>query len=284
MKVSIIMPVYNGELTIQNSIDSVISEKNENDIEFIIVDGKSTDRTMSIVKRNVRYVDKYISEKDNGIHDAINKGIRISSGDFVFVLAADDCLLKGAIKNFYNSIQNDIDIWCGSIIVKKFSSYYFEYSDNNIESLKKSCSLIHPASFIKRESYYRYGFYNEKYKICGDWDLFLRFYKQGAKFQVENVPICVFSTFGISSGDYKNNSSKIFNEEQEILNSTGLSQNEINKITNRRKKKYYRSSNIIIKFFTKLLLNFRLYNCITKIVHKNRRYLNKDELIKYGLV
>lgn len=199
MKISIITPVFNNVNSIATSIESVINEKKDNDIEYIVIDGMSNDGTLDVIKKYVQYIDFFISEKDVGVNDAINKGIKRATGDYIFVLAGDDYLINGAIYSFKNSVNKDIDVWCGSTIVKSNGNYYFSESFANLELLNKSCSLRHPATFFKRDVYKKYGFYDISFKIAGDWDLFVRLYKNKANFQIESIPIVVFSDGGISS-------------------------------------------------------------------------------------
>lgn len=200
LMISIITAVYNAENTIQKTLDSVRKIKNQ-DIEYIVVDGKSTDATCKIIEKNRDIIDVYISERDCGIYDAINKGIKAASGDYTLFLAADDLLIPGSIDKFKNSVKNDTDVWSGSVIFHNEYGYFFLESDKNLDKLKRECSLRHPATFFKRGIFEKYGYYDTTLKCSGDREIFLRLYLHGAKFQIENIPVEIFNIGGISTAN-----------------------------------------------------------------------------------
>ena len=103
--VSIITVVYNGEDFLEASIQSVINQTYEN-IEYIIIDGGSTDNTTKLIKRYKDKVDYWVSEKDSGVYDAMNKGIDASNGDFLFFLGADDLLADNILGKIFNDLKN----------------------------------------------------------------------------------------------------------------------------------------------------------------------------------
>lgn len=196
--ISIITVSYNAVDTIQKTFDSVRKSKNK-DIEYIVIDGKSTDGTCEIIEKNRDIVEIYISENDCGIYDAINKGIKYSKGEYTLFLAADDLLIPGAIEKFLQSVKSGTDVWVGSIILHNEFGYFIEESDKDLDRLKRECSLRHPAAFFKKETFEKFGYYDSSLKCSGDRELFLRFYLQGAKFQIENIPIEIFNIGGIST-------------------------------------------------------------------------------------
>lgn len=181
MKVSIITVCYNSSQTIESTIQSVVSQ-NYNNIEYIIVDGASTDDTLKIVECYKDKISKVISEKDNGIYDAINKGINISTGDIIAILHADD---------FYPN-QNVISFVVNSFIQKKVDAVYgdLQYVDrldtNKIkrnwisgeyrkQNFLKGWMPPHPSFFVKKECYNKFGLYNTELKSAADYELMLRF-------------------------------------------------------------------------------------------------------------
>ncbi|WP_051639657.1 glycosyltransferase family 2 protein [Succinivibrio dextrinosolvens] len=281
MKISIITPVYNSVSTIQKTIDSVVLEKEKHDIEYIVIDGGSNDGTLDVLKKNFVYIDKVISEKDRGVHDAINKGIKISSGDYIFILAADDILIKGGIDNFCDNLDEEADVWCGSIIVcDNNNNYYLDYSEENLNNLFYHSSLRHPASFFKRDIFNKICYYDPDLKIAGDWMLFLTFFKNGAKFHIDTHPIVFFSKNGISSG--KNFDLKE-RESLKILKYAGASQEYIENYIKSLNKDFRRSSSFFRKCTIFLLRRLYLYNIAKKIIYPNRVYLSKNDVINYGL-
>lgn len=201
MKLSIIMPVYNSQETIEAAIRSVITQNVFDVLELIVIDGGSTDNTMSIVEKYKENIYFYLSEKDNGYADALNKGIKVATGDFVMMLAADDRILPGAIEKIMSTIKADTDVWCGMIIEQMSYGYRFNISDNDLSKLYHECTLRHPATLFRRELFLRFGGYDTTYKCAADREIFLRFYTKGAKFQIEKIPVVLFSMNGMSIND-----------------------------------------------------------------------------------
>lgn len=193
MKVSIITVCYNSSKTIESTIQSVVSQNYPN-IEYIIVDGLSADDTLKIVERYKNKIAIIISEKDNGIYDAINKGIAASTGDIVAILHADD---------FYTN-ENVISIIVKSFENKKVNAVYgdLQYVDrldtNQIKrnwisgEYKKENFLNgwmppHPSFFVAKECYNKYGLFNTGLKSAADYELMLRFlYKNNCS--VDYIP------------------------------------------------------------------------------------------------
>ena len=107
MRLSIITVCYNAALTIENTLISVKKLKEvDKNIEYIIVDGKSKDDTNTIISKYKDIVDKYISEPDKGLYDALNKGIKLSSSEWVMLLAADDCIIVNGIQSFRKTLKS----------------------------------------------------------------------------------------------------------------------------------------------------------------------------------
>lgn len=193
MRITIITPAFNSEDTIEKTILSVIRQK-KNIFQYIIIDGGSTDRTLEILTKYTEHIDCIVSEKDKGIADAYNKGIKLATGDFIGIVAADDQLINNSIKKIINCYDDSSDVLCGNIIDYNGVRYRRRFSDLNLSSLLKGTSLAHPATFITREAYQKYGVYSLNYKCAIDRELFLRFYRAGAKFQVVNIDISLFAS------------------------------------------------------------------------------------------
>lgn len=152
-KLSVITVSFNAELSIEKTIKNVIRNKNK-DIEYIVIDGGSKDKTLQILSGYRKFIDILISEKDNGMYDALNKGIKNASGQYVMLLAADDQLIDGALQTALGEIREDTDVYAGAIIQKTGYGYFFLKSDPNLEQLKVHCSLKNPASIFRREAQY----------------------------------------------------------------------------------------------------------------------------------
>ena len=185
MKVSIITATYNSATSIASSLNSIINQ-DYNNIECIIIDGDSNDETIPIIKtyrrKNLNII--LVSEPDNGIYDALNKGIKLATGDLIGFVHSDDKLasphiiseLVTAIKNtqvfgVYGDLQyvSKLDT---SKLIRNWKSSVFSKS-----LLKKGWMPPHPTLFLKKEVYQKHGNFNQNYKISADYDFMLRVLK-----------------------------------------------------------------------------------------------------------
>lgn len=197
MKISVITVCYNAEKVIEQTMQSVVNQS-YTDIEYIIVDGGSTDGTMELVRE---YVDdkrvRYISEPDNGIYDAMNKGIHLATGDYLEFLNAGDVFVNNdVIKAVVQKIdENSADVMYGDII--------YEYPDKttSVRVYGQFCSSLfyyllgdcinHQAIFAKRECFEGHVF-NTEYRICADREWMIRIKKDGKRFHAMNLLICKY--------------------------------------------------------------------------------------------
>ena len=209
MKITIITVVYNRKSTIEQTIWSVLYQTYK-DIEYIIIDGGSNDGTVDIIKKYSDRINCWISEKDNGIYNAMNKGILKATGDYIEFLNSDDALVdEYVIENIVKKIKekNMPDIFSSAIwLVNEKNKKQCLLKTLNIESLKKGKSIPHPGIFMKKNILKRYMF-NEKYNIVSDFELLLRCALDNRIFYFENYPTVFFSDEGISS-KYEDNKIK----------------------------------------------------------------------------
>jgi len=181
MKVSIITVCLNNAGTIEDTIKSVRNQ-DYSDIEYIIVDGGSTDGTMNIVNRYRHLISKVISEPDNGIYDAMNKGIKVSNGDIIATLNSDDVYadqtIVGRMVKFIQG--NNLDAAYGDLIyvdrddtgqIKRF----WKPGPYKEGAFRYGWVIPHPTFFCRKEIFDRYGCFNDKMKIAADFELMLRF-------------------------------------------------------------------------------------------------------------
>ena len=178
MKVSIITITYNAENTIFNSLNSVFSQSHKN-IEHIIVDGGSKDNTLEICN-SFSHISKIISEPDNGVYDAFNKGIKLATGDVIGFLNADDTFYnENSVQEIVNAFSNnETDIVYGNLdYVNDKSKVIRNWISKPYEKglVKKAWMPAHPTFYCKKEVYDHLGGYNDSFKIAGDFELCLRF-------------------------------------------------------------------------------------------------------------
>lgn len=196
---SIIIPVYNN-IKVKDAIISVLKYKTEN-CELLVIDGNSTDGTKELLQKYISKIDVCISEKDKGVHDALNKGIRMAKGEWVFCLAADDILIYDPAFILDEKLGND-DLICGNIIEEyQRGKYRIAASNPNLKMLDYNCSIRHPATFFRRKLFEKYGLYNENIKCAGDREIFLRFRNNGAKFKIIDKNIVLFRYGGLSTAN-----------------------------------------------------------------------------------
>ena len=180
MKVSIITVTYNSGNTIYTTLNSVKSQT-WNSIEHIIIDGNSTDNTVEIVN-NFPHVSKVIVENDDGIYDAMNKGIENSSGDVIGFLNSDDWFFNdNVIEDIVNCFRNNkIDAVYGDLVfvVNENDSQYkrsWKSEDYKKNSFLSGWVPPHPTFYVKKEIFKKFGVFNKELKFAADYDLMLRF-------------------------------------------------------------------------------------------------------------
>jgi len=170
--VSIITVVLNGKKFLEQSINSVLNQSYKN-YEHIIIDGQSTDGTLDIIKKNKSKIDYWISEKDNGFSDAVNKGIKLSRGSIISVLNSDDIFYKHALRtaaNYFNRYKY-IDFLFGSVIKYKLLYGYRPWKIRWSFGFYTTHSI---GFFIRKKAQKKVGYYKTKYKYSPDYDFFYR--------------------------------------------------------------------------------------------------------------
>jgi glycosyltransferase len=212
MKVSIITATYNSSESIKRTLDSIASQDYKN-IEHIIIDGGSTDDTLEIVKKHHNQISKIISEKDNGIYDALNKGLKIATGDVIGFLNSDDYFSSdqsvSSIVTAFNASNPDIvygDLMYHSVVNNKIKTIrYWKSNPFEAKSLFFGWMPPHPTIYCKREVYETYGDFNSNLKISADYDFILRVFKL-SNLTKKHVPkvIVNMQMGGASNGSIKN--------------------------------------------------------------------------------
>ncbi len=187
MKISVITTTFNSEKTIAETIESLLNQ-DYTDFEHIIVDGLSTDKTLEIVSSyQDRYFDrlKIISEKDKGLYDAMNKGIKNATGDIIGILNSDDVLAKSnALSLIAEKIKStECDAVYSDLMFmdEKTMSMPVRRWTSKIGNYKLGWHPPHPTLYIKKSVYDKIGTFNLDYRIAADYDFMLRLMKSGAK-------------------------------------------------------------------------------------------------------
>jgi glycosyltransferase len=182
LKVSIITITYNSAATVEDTIRSVVSQDFP-DIEYIIVDGLSKDSTLSIVNRYSPYIAKVVSEKDKGLYDALNKGIKLATGDVVGMLHSDDLYAdNNVISKVAQKFAADPSIeavYADMVFVDRIDSEKilrtWKAGEYEADAFKKGWMPPHPTFFVKKSVYDRFGGFNLDLKLSADYELMLRF-------------------------------------------------------------------------------------------------------------
>ena len=216
MKVSIITPVLNNGVYVGNCMQSLLGQTYEN-IEYIVVDGESIDGTVGVIKDVVkRYPErnmKFISEKDNGIYDAMNKGIGLATGEIIGILNSDDFYINNdVISSVVNEfMEKDVGAVFADLVYARadnLDKIVRYYSSANFHPGKMAYGWMpaHPTFFVKRHLYEQYGLYKTDYLIAADYELIARFLVRN-KVSYSYIPevLVKMRTGGASTRNLKSN-------------------------------------------------------------------------------
>lgn len=228
MRVTIITICYNRVKTIEKAIQSVLNQEHK-DIEYIVIDGNSTDGTKAIIEKYTNRIAKYISESDNGMYDAINKGLAIATGDIVGLMHSDDEFYDNkAIAKIVSAFQksNNLEgVYGDGIYVSNDAEEKLirnriggEYSLKKIEN---GWLPLHPTVYIKRALIEKYGNYNLQFKIASDTEFLLRYlYKNKIKMGYVNSYIVKMRMGGLSTTSSR--ALEVLKEDYKIYKFHGL--------------------------------------------------------------
>jgi len=215
MKISIITVTFNSAITIKNTIESVLHQ-NYSDIEYIIIDGNSKDNTINIIKQ---YESKFkgrmhwVSEKDNGMYDAMNKGIRMATGDVIGIINSDDFyhrndIIEEIAKAFENKeIQATIaDVRFVNPDNLEKTVRYYSSKNFSVNRFRFGFMPAHPTFFTYKKNFEKYGYYQTDYKIAADYELLIRFlFTYRLKYKYLPIDVMKMRTGGMSTASWKSN-------------------------------------------------------------------------------
>jgi glycosyltransferase involved in cell wall biosynthesis len=199
-KLSIITINYNNLEGLKKTVESVINQTWK-EFEYIVIDGGSTDGSSTYIEEQSNNFNYWISEKDLGIYNAMNKGIKASTGDYLLFLNSGDHLYDNVVLEKSNSYLNQYDlVYFDMQVIGEKESRIFSMSDKLRFSDLYFESLPHPATFIKKQLFNIVGFYDENLKIASDWKFFiLALYKHNCSYLKVNQILSTFYLDGISS-------------------------------------------------------------------------------------
>ena len=228
MRLSIITICKNDLSGLKKTVESVKTQSFK-DFEFIIIDGASTDGTVDYLNQNILSVSKFVSEKDNGIYNAMNKGISIASGEFCLFLNAGDYLVDTNVLEKVFSNNPTEDLLYGNMFIETIEG------QRKLGKMPKKITFLHmiedtiwhPVSFIRRSLFERFGKYNENYKMVADYEFYLKIIcVHKVRTRKLNFPVSVFNLNGFSS---KKENKELLKNERAIAQQQYFTIDEIEK-------------------------------------------------------
>ena len=195
---TIVTVVFNGGSSLEKTIKSVINQKIYS-FQYIIIDGGSSDETINIIKQYSCAIDYWISEKDNGIYDAMNKGISVATGEWIIFINAGDRLLDnvlGDVEEIFGDLTTDV--LYGDVVINKFGKNILDKA-KPLQLINYSLPFCHQSAFVRTKHLKSMGFCLD-FSICSDYNFFLKAKLQGLSFRYFNAPISIFEYGGVSSG------------------------------------------------------------------------------------
>jgi len=216
LKISVITVCFNSANTLERTINSVKAQNYPN-LEYIIVDGGSKDGTINIIQKHENFISKWISEKDSGIYDGMNKGLKLATGDLLILLNSDDQFSEdNSLMEIAKQYQGPETILIADTLMVGSSSESI-WKVKKVRNLYLQIPFMHTSCFVPKEIYKQIGYYDTQYKIAADCDFLLRTIKGNCKFyKLENPVIRMFEggasekNFVLGRKEYRAIYSRIF--------------------------------------------------------------------------
>lgn len=214
-KLSIITINYNNKEGLIKTVNSVANQTWK-EFEYIIIDGGSNDGSKEYIESQSQYFNYWVSEKDSGIYNAMNKGIINSNGEYLLFLNSGDCLFNNHVLfDMIDKLNTDASFVCGHLYYEIDNEKRIrKHPDTMSFSYLVSKTVSHPSTFIKKAMFDKYGVYNEENKIISDWEFFFKALGlNGESYQKIDYTITNFDMAGISSSEIE----KVKNEKEIVL-------------------------------------------------------------------
>jgi len=219
MKLSIITINLNNEEGLRKTVESV-KKQTFTDFEFLVIDGGSKDGSIDIIQENKQHINYWVSERDKGIYNAMNKGIKVAKGEYCYFLNSGDYLQgDDVLKKIFDNKEEDSAFICGNFTTEKkgVQQRFTEYKNRDWSfSLYEIYAgfVAHQAFFIKREMFDKYGFYDEGLRIMSDWKLFfIAIGIHHEKVVYKDVDLVIYDMDGLSS----HIGGKVINSEKKLV-------------------------------------------------------------------
>ena len=199
--VTVITVVLNQEAAVRQCMTSVLEQTYRN-IEYLVVDGGSSDRTPEIIGEHADALDYYVSEPDTGIYNAMNKGLSLATGDFILVLNSDDWYRDDAVEALLKAaLETNVDVThADAVVVNVEGTRQHELKGwLNDGIFTRGAGLRHETMLVKRKIYDRFGYYDESYPIIADYAYMMSLYHAGVSFFHLNQALLYFRNTGISN-------------------------------------------------------------------------------------
>ena len=210
-KISIITISYNSKQTIERTFQSILKQSYR-PLEYVLVDGLSTDGTIELIQKYIPLFQNagieviFKSEADNGISDAFNKGIQRATGSIIGIINSDDYVMESALAIVAEEFEPNIGVMCGNCRwndTKNNITYIRKSKIDQLSKLKYEMVLMHPACFVRKNIYEKYGGFDTSLRYVMDKDIMARFYKKGVQFKYKDVVLTTMSAGGVSDIDKK---------------------------------------------------------------------------------
>lgn len=201
LKISVITINYNDKIGLSKTIESVLNQTCEN-FEYIIIDGGSTDGSKELIEQYSKKIDYWVSEPDTGVFNAMNKGIKAATGDFVIFMNGGDCFNNSTVlKEVEPLLDDNFDIYYGNNFKQSQNSKRLKtYPEKLNFSFFYTSSINHQSTFIRKSLFSEHFYYNENYKIASDWEFFIyTICHVNVPYKYINKTIAVYDFTGISS-------------------------------------------------------------------------------------